>query len=127
MEESTSDNRRTLLVADRHIVTWWGTWAECASALNRRSHEGGLTGQALQELLQYLDSFAAGWMHIPSSPRLRQYTLRRQLRVHPLWAADAIQLAAAVTAAMGDPATLDFVSSDRRLSQAAQIEGFSVL
>ena len=126
MEESTTDNRRTLLAADRHVVTWWGSWAECASALNRRSREGGLASQALQELLQYLDSFAAGWTHIPSSPRLRQYTLRL-LRVHPLRAADAMQLAAAVTAAMGDPATLDFVSSDRRLSQAAQIEGFSVL
>ena len=38
-----------------------------------------------------------------------------------------MQLAAALTAARGEPATLDVVVSDGRLSQAAQIEGFSVL
>ncbi len=111
---------------DGRIVTWWGSWVECASALNRRHREGGLDGGALHETLQELTQFAARWLHIRSSPHVRQQALRL-LRTHPLRAADALQLAAALTAAMGDPATLHLVCSDARLSQAAQIEGFLVL
>ena len=115
-----------LLATDGHIVTWWGSWVECASALNRRHREGGLDGEALQESLHELTKFASGWLHIRSSSNMRQHALRL-LRMHPLRAADAMQLAAALTAARGYPATLEVVSSDDRLSQAAQIEGFSVL
>ena len=94
--------------------------------MNRRHREGGLDGDALQESLDELTKFASGWLHIRSSSNMRQRALRL-LRVHPLRAADAMQLAAALTAARGDPATLEVVSSDGRLSQAAQIEGFPVL
>ncbi len=51
----------------------------------------------------------------------------RLLRLHPLRAADALQLAAALTAAAEDPERLHLVSSDDRLSAAAQREGFRVL
>ena len=47
-------------------------------------------------------------------------------RVDPLRAADALQLAAAIAAAHGDPSTLAFISGDDRLSAAADIEGFPV-
>ncbi len=50
----------------------------------------------------------------------------RMLRVHALRAADALQLAAALTAAADDPATLDFVSLDQRLKDAAAREGFRI-
>ena len=126
VEESTSEHRRALLASDGRIVTWWGSWVECASALNRRHRESGLDGGALHETLQELTRFAPRWLHIRSSPHLRQQALRL-LRTHPLRAADALQLAAALTAAMGNPSTLDLVCSDARLSQAAQIEGFLVL
>jgi predicted nucleic acid-binding protein len=46
---------------------------------------------------------------------------------YPLRAADALQLGAAVVAAEGDPATLDFVTLDRRLANAAEREGFAIL
>jgi hypothetical protein len=51
----------------------------------------------------------------------------RLLRVHPLRAADALQLAAALAAAKGDPSSLDVVCLDQRLSEAARREGFRVL
>jgi len=50
----------------------------------------------------------------------------RLLRIHPLRAADALQLAAALTAAE-NPGALAFVSLDDRLSDAARREGFSIL
>jgi hypothetical protein len=51
---------------------------------------------------------------------------RRLLRVHPLRAADSLQLAAAVLASEGRPSTLEFVCLDDRLGIAAQREGFRV-
>jgi hypothetical protein len=49
------------------------------------------------------------------------------LRVHPLRAADALQLAAAIVASEDQPASLPFVTLDDRLGQAAQREGFTVI
>jgi hypothetical protein len=53
-------------------------------------------------------------------------TARRLLRVHDLRADDALQLAAAVVAAEGDPSSLEIVSLDDRLTEAARREGFIV-
>jgi hypothetical protein len=47
--------------------------------------------------------------------------------VHPLRAADALQLAAAYAAAEQRPASLDMVTLDERLAIAARNEGFVVL
>ena len=49
----------------------------------------------------------------------------RLLRVHPLRMADAFQLAAAIVAAENHPASLQFVTLDDRLGQAAEREGFT--
>jgi hypothetical protein len=51
----------------------------------------------------------------------------RFLRVHPLRAADALQLAAAFAAAERRPASLEIVTLDDRLANAARKEGFAVL
>jgi predicted nucleic acid-binding protein len=51
----------------------------------------------------------------------------RLAAVHPLTAADALQLAAALVASGDRPETLDFVTLDSRLAAAAQIEGFRVI
>jgi len=47
----------------------------------------------------------------------------RLLEVHPLRAADACQLAAALVATQEDPVNLTF---DKRLAEVAQKEGFTV-
>jgi hypothetical protein len=51
---------------------------------------------------------------------------RRLLRVHPLRAADALQLAAAYLAAERRPSTLEIVTLDERVRLAAAKEGFIV-
>ena len=50
----------------------------------------------------------------------------RFLDVHPLTAADSVQLAAAFVAAKEHPQDLPFVTLDRRQAEAASKEGFSV-
>ena len=50
-----------------------------------------------------------------------------KLRVHPLRAADALQLAAAFAAAERRPTSLELVTLDDRLADAVRKEGFVVL
>jgi hypothetical protein len=51
---------------------------------------------------------------------------RRLLRVHPLRGAGSLQLAAAVIASEGLPASLNIVTLDGRFASAARREGFTV-
>jgi len=62
---------------------------------------------------------------LPSEP-VRQRA-QRLLRTHPLRAADALQLAAALVWAHESPAGLEFVCLDQNLREAASREGFKVL
>ena len=107
-------------------MTWWGSLIECASALNRQHREGGLSAGDLGQSLEDLQTLGATWLEVQPLERVRRRALRL-LRVHALRSADALQLAAALTAAEEDPESLEFVSSDARLSTAAEREGFKVL
>jgi hypothetical protein len=51
----------------------------------------------------------------------------RLLEVHPLRAADALQLAAGLVAVFDQPGGFEFVTFDGALGAAAKQEGFSVL
>jgi hypothetical protein len=48
------------------------------------------------------------------------------LRTHPLRSADSLQLAAAIHAAEGEPQSLEFLSLDDRLNEAASRESFRI-
>ena len=76
--------------------------------------------------LQRLQQLSAGWHEIDPSDEIR-VTAVRFLRVHPLRAADALQLAAAFAAAERRPASLEIVTLDDRLANAARKEGFALL
>lgn len=110
---------------DLEVVVWWGTIVECGSAIARLEREGGLPAADAAESFSRLDAFAASWMQIEPSDEVRE-SARRFLRVHPLRAADALQLAAALVAAERRPSTLAFVTVDDRLREAAGKEGFLV-
>ena len=47
--------------------------------------------------------------------------------MHPLRAADALQIGAALVVAGSDPPTLEFVTLDDQQAQAAEREGLQVL
>lgn len=126
VEEPRSTERRAAIRRDPAIVTWWGSRVECASALNRLQRDRRLEVGELDRGLEQLRRLAASWLEIEPMEQVRNRAIRL-LRLHPLRAADALQLAAALTAAAEDPERLDLVSSDDRLSAAAQREGFRVL
>ena len=126
VEEPQSAERRATIRRDPVVVTWWGSRIECASALNRLERERRLGRAGLDRSMDQLGLLAAAWLEIEPLEQVRKRAMRL-LRIHPLRAADALQLAAALTAADEDSERLDLVSSDNRLSQAARREGFTVL
>lgn len=65
----------------------------------------------------------ASWFEVQPGDAIREQALRL-LRVHPLRAADALQLAAALEWA-GTPTRAAFMTFDERLRSAAHREGFS--
>ncbi len=124
-EEST---RRLQAIAanDSAMLVWWGSPVECISALARLERDGALNEAAMTLALRSLQQISVGWHEIDPSDDVRE-TAARFLRVHPLRAADALQLAAAFAAAERRPASLEIVTLDDRLATAARKEGFALL
>jgi predicted nucleic acid-binding protein len=112
------------IYADRSgMLVWWVTEVECASAIARREREGSLPSTHAGRALERLDLLKDEWHELQPSERVRTIG-RRLLRVHSLRAGDALQLAAAVLASEGDASSLEMVTLDDRLSEAAHKEGF---
>jgi predicted nucleic acid-binding protein len=124
--EPASAQTRALAEADPVLVVWWGTRTECVSALARRRREGQLGGEDERHARQVLAALAASWSEIVPSEPLRARA-ERLLAVHPLRAADALQLAAALVYSRGDTVGHTVVSFDDRLREAAHREGLQVL
>ncbi len=126
IEEKLSDPVRLQFQEDADMWVWWGATVECASAIERGRRQGGVTVAESDAAYAVLASLARGWREIRPSEAIRD-SASRFLRVHPLRAADALQLAAAFAAAEGRPATLEFLSLDERLVDAARREGFRIV
>ncbi len=126
VSEPTRETLLGLLDGDSGMLVWWGTPVECTSAISRREREGALSVTEATGAVQRLRDISSGWHEILPSEIVRSVA-QRLLRVHPLRAADSLQLAAAVVASEREPATLAFVSLDERLSEAASREGFPVI
>jgi predicted nucleic acid-binding protein len=120
-----SRSLQSLVADDSVMLVWWTTEVECASALARLEREDSPTA-ALNDAFGRLKQFAASWQEIDPSDDVREMAVRF-LRVHPLRAADALQLAAAFVAAERRPSTLEVVTLDERLALAAHKEGFALI
>lgn len=123
--EATSDAMRAMAEDDPLMLVWWATPVECVSAIARLERDGDLVSDAVADAIARLDALADGWHEVQPVEAARR-TARRLLRVHQLQAADAFQLAAALVACEGDPASLEVVTLDDRLVDAARREGFLV-
>ena len=126
VDEIARDRMLELLQQDPQMLVWWGTRIEIVSALSRREREKVLTTQQVGHALDTAHQLAADWDEILPTDAVRR-TAERMLRIHPLRAADSLQLAAALIAAGHDPSTLELVCLDSRLANAAGREGFIVI
>ena len=124
--EPPTDPLLALLAADTAMLIWWATPVEVTSALARREREGNLPADGVTRALDRFRTLAAAWSEILPVDAIR-LAAQRLLRIHPLRAADALQLAAAIVASENDPASLEIVSLDERLNEVAGREGFAVV
>lgn len=125
VEEPDSVQRERELTEDPRILIWFATPVELESALNRRLREGSLSREAETLARARLADLAQSWIEIEPLSLVRDRALRL-LRVHPLRAADAMQLAAALVACHEKTGLFGFLTGDVRLREAARLEGFAV-
>lgn len=125
VSESDTSRRARALQADSELAVWWGTAVECESALQRRLREGALDASGIRLARFNLSRLAEAWHEVPASTAVRTLSIRL-LRTHPLRAADALQLAAALSLAQAGLSGLTFLTADQRLALAAETEGLVV-
>jgi predicted nucleic acid-binding protein len=126
VDEASTDPVRALLAADPDVVVWLFSGVELLSTLGRL----GRQAEGLDDLLEAIRASVLDrethWTTVTRVDEVRRRA-GRLVGVHPLTAADALQLAAAQVAAQDRPETLAFVTLDAVLARAARLEGFRVL
>lgn len=115
-------SRYRVLAEEAAIVTWWGTFVECAVAIARRAREGSAPAQ-VAECYRMLEQLSEQWLEVAPNEQLRR-AATRIARSYPLRAGDAFQLGAAMVACCFEPHSARFITEDRRLRNAAEREGF---
>ncbi len=123
LDQPTSQAVRALLETDPLIATWWASRVECWSTFARLRREGILdlaSEEAARSVLKTLHEY---WTEIQPGEGVRMQAARL-LRLHPLRAHDALQLAAALSWA-GNPPSGEIVGFDRRLQEASRLEGLT--
>ena len=120
--ERDSDAVRTWLSEDDHIITWVWTRTEIVSAIERRTREGALTRPERYGVRDRLAVLAASWDEVTEVLAVRSRA-NALLARHPLRAADAGQLGAALLVQEQLASPLTFVCLDQQLLSAADIEG----
>jgi predicted nucleic acid-binding protein len=125
VDEADSVLREHQLAKDPRMLVWYGTPAEIQSALSRRRREGSLSPK--DEILAQARwaELEDSWAEVEPLRVVRDRAIRL-LRSHPLRAADAFQLAAALVACSERTSGFGFLTADARLREAAGAEGFRV-
>jgi predicted nucleic acid-binding protein len=121
--EADSAQRERQLADDADMLVWFGTLTEVESSLARRKRAGELPAESELRARRHLDQLSAHWTEVTPTTEVRARAIRL-LRVHPLRAADAFQLAAALIFCREQPQHLPFLTADQRLRTAAALEGF---
>jgi len=124
--ESDSERVRSWLSEDDHVVTWAWTRTEVTSAIERRTREGLLSRRQRRDVLDRLGILASGWDEVTDVLAVRSRAEALVAR-HPLRAADAGQLGAALLVQEHLAGALTFVCRDQRLLSAADVEGLRIL
>lgn len=126
LREPTSPSLRRIAEQDGALIVWWETPVECCSAFARLRRDGLLSRAGEDQARRLLGQLADSWTEVEPSREVRE-NAGRVLLLHPLRAADSLQLAAALLWARGRPSGRDLVCLDERLREAAMREGFAVL
>ena len=124
--EESSPEVQSWQAADPRITIWIMTLVEVISAIARKNREQPELAALWTRAIRDVNEMALRWTEIWDAAATRLHA-ERIVMDYPLRAADALQLGAAIVAADGDPHSLELVTLDRRLADAARREGFPVL
>jgi hypothetical protein len=108
------------------MVIWWGTPVECLSAITRRAREAESARRTTRSFVLALDELISTAHQVAATGVVRARAMRL-LEQHPLRAADALQLAAALVWVRDRPHGAAFVCLDRPLCAAAAREGVALV
>src|SRR5206468_8621650 len=86
----------TKIAEETQIVTWWGSYLECTSAIARLARRGSAPAQ-VAESYRMLELLAGEWREIGSSEKLRR-AAARSLKSHFLGTSVALHLGSAIIA-----------------------------
>lgn len=126
IDEVESRSVKGILKKDRSMAVWWGSIIECHSAFARLRRDKVLKHSEEDQVKHLLSLLADAWTEIDPSEDIRNLA-SRLLMIHPLRAADSLQLAAALVWAGKTPKGHHFVCLDSRLRDAARKEGFILM
>ena len=114
------------LSAQYRVAVWWSTPVEMRGAFARLLRMGQMAPTGQVQALVTLDRMRSVWREVDPSEQLREQAERLVDRF-PLKAADAQQLAAALTWCIGRPRGRLFISGDGQLLDAARQLGFQAI
>ena len=115
-----------LLAEDPGVIVWTLTRVELLSALARRRRGEPGAARRLEAARREILGAWPRWSEVTDVDSVRRHA-ERVVETHAIRAADALQIGAALVAADGEPASLDFVTFDASQREAAEREGFRVI
>jgi predicted nucleic acid-binding protein len=123
--ESRSDEVHGLLQSDPRMTVWWTTIVECHAAIAQGERGQEYAPADADKARARLEAIHGDWNEIAPTEEVRERASTLLMR-HALRAADALQLAAALTWARGRPRGHAVLTLDARLGAAARGEGFAL-
>jgi hypothetical protein len=111
---------------DPDVVVWALSRVELLSALARRRRAEPRAARRLLAARRDVLSAWERWSEVTAVEIVRRHA-ERVVETHPVRAADALQIGAALVTAEGGPDGFDFVTLDQHQADAAEREGFRVL
>ena len=126
LREPATSEVAVLFDSDSSMAVWWATPVELESALARSHRQRRIDEAGWRQAVRLARELTDACLEIQPVEAVRRQALRLA-RTHPLRAADALQLAAALTWCENRPDGVGLVTLDDRLLTAATKEGFDVL
>ncbi len=126
VDEPTTDGAREIFARDPDVAIWMLTSVELLSAIGRL----GRQAVELDDLVPDMRSAAIELVSrctVVTEVEGARRRAERLVGVHPIAAADALQVGAALVVCGDSPERLEFVTLDGRLARCAQLEGFRVI
>ncbi len=124
--EPATPRARRWLADDPDVTVWTLARVELLSALARRRRAHPAAAPRLLQARREALAAWERWSEVTAVELVRRHA-ERLVETHPLRAADALQIGAALVVAGTDPLTLEFVTLDDQQAQAAEREGLQVL